>query len=308
MTVERLTALVPERLDIFIARQVGITRAFAQKLIREGRVSSEEVLSKIKIKIKPSYKVAPGQAFSVSIPPPQTLEIEPEDVPFEVVHEDSHLLVIDKPAGLVVHPAPGHWRGTLVHGLLFRYPSLGPFNNVARPGIVHRLDATTSGLMLVAREQRTMEILQKAFKERTIEKNYLALAQGHFAPREGVLQSPIGRHPQNRLKMAVVEGGRASATRYRVLWNRGGYALLICKLLTGRTHQIRVHLASEGHPLVGDTLYGAREIAEFDRVFLHSWRLGFAHPVTGRPLSFTSALPEDLRRCLFRLGLSRCGE
>jgi 23S rRNA pseudouridine1911/1915/1917 synthase len=304
--VERLTAQITERLDVFLARRLGITRAFAQKLIREGRVSPEEV--KIKLLLKPSAKVLPGGSFIVSIPPPQTLEIEPEDVPFTVVHEDPYLLVIDKPAGLVVHPAPGHWRGTLVHGLLFRYPGLraqglGLFNNVARPGIVHRLDATTSGLMLAAREQKTMETLQKAFKERTIEKNYLALAQGRFALREGIFEGPIGRHPQNRLKMAVVEGGRSAATEYRVLWNRARYSLLVCKLLTGRTHQIRVHLAAAGRPLAGDVLYGGQRIPGFDRVFLHSWRLGFTHPATGRPLSFTSPLPEDLRRCLGCLGL-----
>jgi 23S rRNA pseudouridine1911/1915/1917 synthase len=304
MTVERYIAQISERLDISLARQLGITRAFAQKLIREGHVSLES-LNDPSFKIKPSYKISEGQSFSVSIPPTQILGIEPEDVFFEVAHEDPYLLVIDKPAGLVVHPASGHWTGTLVHGLLFRYPDLGPFNNVARPGIVHRLDATTSGLMLVAREQRTMEALQKDFKERAIEKYYLALVQGRFKRQTGIIEGPIGRNPQNRLKMAVIEGGRDSATEYRVLWNSANYALLICKLLTGRTHQIRVHLAAEGHPLVGDTLYGAQRIEGLNRVFLHSWRLAFNHPVTSRPLSFTSLLPQDLRQCLANLGLPR---
>jgi len=234
----------------------------------------------------------------VSVPPPETLDIEPEDVPFEVAHEDDYLLVVDKPAGLVVHPAPGHWKGTLVHGLLFRYPNLGPFNNVARPGIVHRLDAGTSGLMLVAREQKTMELLQKAFSEQRVEKKYIALAHGNFAHPEGILEGPIGRHPQNRLKMAVVEGGRPAATEYRVLWNRSGYSLVLCKLLTGRTHQIRVHMSAFGHPLVGDTLYGAKRVDGLDRVFLHSWRLAFTHPITGLNLSFTRPLPGELRALL----------
>ncbi|MDR2136674.1 MAG: RluA family pseudouridine synthase, partial [Synergistaceae bacterium] len=211
------------------------------------------------------------------------------------------LLVIDKPAGLVVHPAPGHWKGTLVHGLLWRYPDLGPFNNVRRPGIVHRLDATTSGLMLVARGQRAMELLQKDFKARTIEKTYLALARGSFNRREGVLEGPIGRHSANRLKMAVTEGGRPSITEYRVLWEKDGYSFVVCKLLTGRTHQIRVHMAAAGHPLAGDSLYGTVPKKDaLHRVFLHSWKLGFLHPVSGRKLSFTCPLPEELRTFLKR--------
>ena len=172
---------------------------------------------------------------------------------------------------------------------------------MARPGIVHRLDAGTSGLMLVAREQKTMELLQKEFAERRIEKKYIALAQGRFSTQDGTLEGPIGRHPQNRLKMAVVEGGRTAATEYRVLWNRSGYSLTLCKLLTGRTHQIRVHMSAFGHPLVGDTLYGAKQAGDLGRVFLHSWRLAFTHPVTGLALNFTSYLPEELRRYIMSI-------
>ena len=246
----------------------------------------------------------------MSVPTPETLEVEPEDVAFQVVHEDDYLLVVDKPAGLVVHPSPGHWKGTLVHGLLFRYPNMGPFNNVARPGIVHRLDATTSGLMLVARGQKTMELLQKAFAERRVGKEYLALAQGNFTRTQGILEGPIGRHHQNRLKMAVVEGGRPSATEYRVLWSRNGCSFLICKLLTGRTHQIRAHMSAFGHPLVGDVLYGAKETGgngadSLERVFLHSWRLAFTHPVTGQGLSYTSHLPEELRKSIIKIAPHR---
>jgi 23S rRNA pseudouridine1911/1915/1917 synthase len=329
------------RLDVFLSRRLGVTRGFIQKLIREGRVKSERRAAPPSPnfppakKIKPSYEISPGEIFVVTIPPAGTLEIEPEDVPFEVVHEDPHLLVVNKPAGLVVHPAPGHWRGTLVHGLLFRYPDLGPFNNVRRPGIVHRLDATTSGLMLVARGQKTMELLQRDFRERSIEKKYLALAHGNFSRERGVLEGPIDRHPQNRLKMAVVEGGRPSTTEYRVLWNMteatnkiqrktdprlSGYSLVVCGLLTGRTHQIRVHMAAAGHPLVGDALYGAspygaalhgaalddkaEEVPNFDRVFLHSWKLAFTHPITREALSFTCPLPQELRAYLSRLRAS----
>ena len=293
-TIERIVSNADERrLDVFLSQQLGVARSFAQKMIKEGHVSTEGGG-----KLKPSTPVAAGDLFTVALPPPETLEIEPEDVPFDVVYEDRWLLVVDKPAGLVVHPAPGNWRATLVHGLLWRYPDMGPFNNVQRPGIVHRLDATTSGLMLVAREQKTMELLQKAFKERSVKKEYLALVQGNFERAVGVLEGPIDRHPQNRLKMAVVEGGRPSTTEYRVLWNRGNAALVVCKLITGRTHQIRVHMAAAGHPLVGDVLYGAREVPDFKRVFLHSWRLAFVHPITGQDLNFRCPLPWELREHL----------
>ncbi|MDR1377061.1 MAG: RluA family pseudouridine synthase [Synergistaceae bacterium] len=297
---ECFTAGATQRLDVLVARQLGVTRAFAQKLIKENHVRIGGNGSSYNI--KPSRKIAGGENVFVSVPPPETLEIQPEDVPFQVVHEDPYLLVVNKPAGLVVHPAPGHWRGTLVHGLLFRYPDLGPFNNVTRPGIVHRLDATTSGLMLVAREQKTMDPLQKAFKERSMEKLYLALAHGTFPRDAGVLEGPIGRHPRNRLKMAVIEDGRPSVTEYRVLWSRNGFSLVLCKLVTGRTHQIRVHMAAAGHPLAGDVLYGAKanDLPNFNRVFLHSWRLTFTHPITGQALTFTCPLPGELRLVLPR--------
>lgn len=292
-----------ERLDVLIARHLSVTRSFAQRLVREGRVALAP-----SGKPKPSFKPAPGTVVSVSAPPPETLEIEPQDVPFKVVYEDVCLLVVDKPAGLVVHPSPGHWRGTLVHGLLFRYPDIRAFgllNNVARPGIVHRLDVGTSGLMVVARDQKTMTELQRAFKERAVVKKYLALAQGEFNEAKGLFKDPIGRCPANRLRMAVVEGGRPAATEYRVLWSRGGYSLVVCGLLTGRTHQIRVHMAAAGRPLAGDTLYGAKKIEGFERVFLHSWQLAFVHPATGQPLSFRSPLSEELRHVLQRVKFTR---
>lgn len=300
-TLEHISADAVQRLDLLVSRELGITRTFAQKLIREGNVQAKSACKKV---IKPSLKVSEGDAFSVLVPPPETLEIEPEDVSFDVVYEDRWLLVVNKPAGPVVHPSPGHWRGTLVHGLLWRYPDMGPFNNVRRPGIVHRLDATTSGLMLVAREQKTMELLQKNFRDRAVDKKYLALTNGNFEHTEGILEGPIDRHPQNRLKMAVVEGGRPSTTAYRVLWDRHGRALVVCGLLTGRTHQIRVHMAAAGHPLVGDPLYGGddttplRSPSGTDRVFLHSWQLTFTHPVTEKRLSFTCPLPRELREYL----------
>ncbi|NLL35997.1 MAG: RluA family pseudouridine synthase [Fretibacterium sp.] len=288
-----------ERLDVFLARQLGLSRSFAQRLVKEGRVERRR-----RGRLKPSTLVEVGDAFSVDLPPPEGLDLEPEPVEFGVVYEDDSLMVVDKPSGLVVHPAPGHWHGTLVHGLLWLQPDMGPFNNVRRPGIVHRLDAPTSGLMVVARRQEIMERLQSEFAARRVEKEYLALVQGVPSLRSGTLSGPIARDPGNRLRMAVVEGGRDSLTGYRVLWSHSGLSLVLCQLFTGRTHQIRVHLAALGHPIVGDALYGAKKTAGFDRIFLHSWRLAFKHPVTGERLSFRSPLPEELKRLL--KGLENC--
>ncbi|GHV35292.1 pseudouridine synthase [Synergistales bacterium] len=304
-TTEHITAGETTRLDVLVSRSLGVTRSFARRLIEEDRVARS---SNITSRLKPSRKVTPGERFIVSVPPPDALDIEPEDVSFDVVYEDEFLLVVDKPAGLVVHPAPGHWRGTLVHGLLFRYPDIGLINNVRRPGIVHRLDATTSGLMLVARDERTLASLQNDFHDRHIKKEYIALAEARegFRQRAGILEGPIGRHPQNRLKMAVTEGGRSSATEYHILWERAGAALVVCNLLTGRTHQIRVHMSAFGHPLFGDTLYGAKRQEGFERVFLHSWRLTFAHPQTSQTMRFRRCLPEDLKARLEN-NIRRCG-
>jgi 23S rRNA pseudouridine1911/1915/1917 synthase len=286
------------RADVLLAEKLGVTRSFARRLIDEGNVSWARGTGTVVPALKPSRAVGPGDVFSVLMPPVEALELEPEDVPFDVVYEDDFLLVVNKPAGLVVHPSPGHWRGTLVHGLLFRYPDMGPFNNVARPGIVHRLDAGTSGLMIVARRQEVLEALQRDFRDRRIEKKYLALVSGRFSNVTGVLEGPIGRHPTNRLKMAVSDDGRDAATAYRVLWEKAGASLVACGLLTGRTHQIRVHMAAAGHPIVGDTLYGG---APSPRVFLHSWRLSFVHPATGEAVRCVCPLPEELSAILRRI-------
>lgn len=283
------------RLDVFLSRKMGLTRSSIQHLIKKGNVESDS-----RQKIKPSLKVKPSQSFMITIPPAEDLEIVPEPVPFGVVHEDKELLVIDKPAGVVVHPAPGNWHGTLVHGLLYRYPEIGLFNNVIRPGIVHRLDQTTSGLMIVARNQRSLEALQKQFRNRTILKQYLALVRGYPVHKIGLIDLPIGRSRIDRKKMAVTATGKSAKTEYEVLWSYSGYSLLKCTLLTGRTHQIRVHLQHIGYPLVGDTLYGGSKIpfAEMGRVFLHSWKLHFKHPLSGQELRYTCNLPKELVLCL----------
>lgn len=280
------------RLDVFLASRLGITRSFVRRLIDDGNVS----LTPEK-KAKPALRMGVGITVRVVLPPPESLDLEPEEVPFGVVYEDEHIIVVDKPGGVVVHPAPGNWHGTLVHGLLYRFREFGAFNNVLRPGIVHRLDATTSGLMVVAREQKSLENLQEQFRQRTVSKKYLALVHGRIKQASGRIDLPIGRSSANRLKMAVSGDGRHAVTEYRVLWRTKGYSFLECSIETGRTHQIRVHLGFLGHPIVGDSLYGGdkKAAAVLGRVFLHSWKLSFLHPAAGTRMSFTSILPAALR-------------
>lgn len=279
------------RFDLFLALRLGITRSFARKLLDSGNVRIAS-----KKKIKPGFKTTPGLVVDVTLPVPETMDLEPDDVPFSVVHEDPWLVVVNKPAGVVVHPAPGNWRGTLVHGLLYRFVSWGTFNNAYRLGIVHRLDESTSGLLVVARDQKTLDALQEQFRLREVEKRYLALVEGTIRHKSGRIELPIGRSSSNRLRMAVDPDGKQAVTEFRVLWSSGGYTFVECRILTGRTHQIRVHMSHIGHPLVGDALYGAsgKVAKKLGRVFLHSWKLSFRHPVSGKTVSFTCPLPDEL--------------
>jgi 23S rRNA pseudouridine1911/1915/1917 synthase len=224
------------------------------------------------------------------------MDLEPENVPFDVLHEDPDFLVIDKPSGLVVHPAPGNWTGTLVHGLLFRYGDFGELSGARRPGIVHRLDAGTSGLMVIARNQWAHERLSLAFKKRFVDKEYLALVW-KIVPWEVLeVRFPIGRDPHNRVRMSVHPDGKEAHTTFRVLRRFRKATLLACRLYTGRTHQIRVHASAIGHPLVGDTLYGPEYplFPEVERIFLHAWKLRFPHPRTWEKIGFRSCLPQEL--------------
>jgi 23S rRNA pseudouridine1911/1915/1917 synthase len=287
--------LAGHRLDYAVSREFGVSRAYAQGLIKGGRV-----VSGCGRGVKPSLKVVPGEQYSIDIPPPEKLDLEPEPVHFGVAYSDQDIIVVDKPAGLVVHPAPGHWRGTLVHGLLHRFPELGNLNGVERPGIVHRLDATTSGLMVVARNGLSQEKLWGQFKSRTVGKKYIALCFGTPRNKEARIDMPIGRDPANRRRMAAMDCGREAVTNYTVLWSARGYSLVMCGLHSGRTHQIRVHMSAIGCPLVGDFLYAPSKKSPFadPRVFLHSWKLSLTHPRTNEPMSFTSRLPEDLKNFL----------
>ena len=281
-----------ERLDLLLVREAdGLTRSQIKRLIQDGQVLVNDM------PCRPSQQVRAGDRVSLVVPPPRPVAIEPEDIPLSVVYQDAHLLVVNKPAGLTVHPAPGHPSGTLVNALLAVVPDLKGIGGELRPGIVHRLDKETSGLMVVAKTHQAHLELSRQIKERQVEKGYLALASGVVTPSEGVIDAPIGRNPRHRKKMAVVAGGRAARTRYKVLRSSDRYSFVEVMLETGRTHQIRVHFASLGRPLVGDRVYGNRSPL-IKRQFLHAHLLGFTHPETGEWRQFTSSLPADLRAVL----------
>ncbi len=276
------------RLDQFLSQQsMQLTRSRLHALIDEGYVHLNGRVA------KPAQKVRLGDLISLEVPPPREWGIAPEAIPITVVYQDQDLIVVDKPAGLSVHPGPGHPTGTLVNALLARCPDIQGVGGVIRPGIVHRLDKDTSGLMVVAKNEAAHHHLSAQIKSRTFTKGYLALVAGELEEISGVIDAPIARSPHNRKKMAVVEGGKSARTRYRVLERLPGSSLVESSLETGRTHQIRVHLAHLGHPLIGDSVYGRRSPL-LDRQFLHAQHLGFAHPSSGQALDFRSDLPVDL--------------
>jgi 23S rRNA pseudouridine1911/1915/1917 synthase len=297
------------RLDRWLAEHLpALSRARLQKLIEGGEVRVDGRAARA------SARVKAGQSVEVTIPPPERARPQPEDIPLRVVHEDRHLIVIDKPAGLVVHPGAGTSAGTLVNALLHRVKDLSGVGGVLRPGIVHRLDRGTSGLLVVAKDDPTHQELARQFASRTVEKEYLAVVLGRPRRAEGSIEAPIGRDPVHRQRMSVrAPRGRAARTTYTVMEPLAGSALLRVRIHTGRTHQIRVHLASIGHPVAGDAVYGGRRLpasaparlrealAALARPALHAARLTLTHPVTGARVRFESPLPEDLRRLLERI-------
>ena len=291
------------RLDMLLSELLDVSRTKAQKYINSGFVKA---VPESKAKLKSSTAVAAGQRFNVDPPEsPNMTSIKAEDIAFDVVYEDEYLFVINKPAKLVVHPAPGNWEHTLVNGLVYRYPEMRKLDNNMRPGIVHRLDSPTSGLMIVARTQKMYNVLVNMFSERRVSKTYLAIMHGRPEKREGLLSGPLDRDPDNFMKMAVIEGGKPSLTGYKVLWSMNGYSLAECRLYTGRMHQIRAHMSALGCPLAGDTMYGAQRFGdEFTgRIYLHSWRLEFEHPATGEAMKFLQVVPHDFRGMIARIKL-----
>ena len=279
---------------LLVAAELGLRRARLQRLIREGNVTLNGGTAKVSTMVKRGDRVA------VRVPPPRPLTLTPERIPLAIVYEDGELVVVDKPAGLTVHPAPGHPNGTLVNALLARYPDLPGIGGWQRPGIVHRLDKDTSGLMVVAKTEKAHHCLSEQIQERRVRKGYTALVKGVVADDEGVIDAPIGRDIRHRKRMAIMEGGRASQARYSVLSRSKSHTLVEVFPRTGRTHQIRVHFASLGHPLAGDSLYGGKSDL-LGRQFLHAHLLGFEHPQSGEYVEFRSPLPGDLREALGRL-------
>ncbi len=304
----------PERLDRALAGLVpDLSRTRLKALIEAGQVRQTGLGGDVVVR-EPSMRVEAGQNFAIIIPNPQPASPAAQPIDLTILYEDEHLIVIDKPAGLVVHPAPGNQDLTLVNALLAHCgESLTGIGGVLRPGIVHRLDKDTSGVLVAAKSQRAHAGLTEQFARRTVSRSYLAVTWAAPNPAAGTIEAPIGRSPTNRKKMAVVaRGGKAALTRYRTLrrYAGGAAALLECRLGTGRTHQIRVHLAHVGHALLGDPVYGrprrgdpgvAEAAARLGRQALHANSLGFVHPITGAALSFTSEPPGELRALLASL-------
>lgn len=249
---------------------------------------------------KAKYKVKSGDVIRLEEPETKTLELRPENIPLDIVYEDDDVIVINKPQGMVVHPAPGHDEHTLVNALLYHCP-LSTINGTFRPGIVHRIDKDTSGLLMVAKNDKAHRSLAKQLKDKTNIREYVALVHGRIAEDEGTINAPIGRSLKDRKKQAVVKDGRNAVTHFEVLKRYRDYTFVKCILETGRTHQIRVHMKYIGHPLVGDPLYGPKKTIKGNRQFLHAGKLGFVHPTTGKLLIFEAPLPKIFQECLEKL-------
>ena len=285
-----------ERADLIVARVAEVSRAIARRMLEEG-VATVDGAS-----VLPSRRVAAGSVLEMQVPEPAP-PLEAEDVPFEVRFEDAFLAVVDKPAGVVVHPGAGRRTGTLAAGLLHRWPGIEGIGDEDRWGIVHRLDRDTSGLLVVALDQRAYVRLRSALGRRVIGRHYVALVHGREVPPSGTIEAPLGRDPRHPTRFRADRLGRPARTHYRALaaWHRAGLSLLEVTLETGRTHQIRVHAASIGHPVAGDPVYG-RGGDGMPRLFLHAARIEFEHPISGDPVRVGSPLPTDLARVLDGLG------
>ena len=292
---------VGERLDSYLASVAEMTRSAAAKAIEGGLVLVNGAPSQKK------YAVKAGDEISFEPSEPEEYDVEPENIPLDIVYEDDMIIVINKPSGMVVHPAPGNYTGTLVNALLYHCKdSLSGVGGVMRPGIVHRIDKDTSGLLVVAKCDKAHVALSEELKYHGITREYRALCIGGFKEDEGTVDYPIGRHPKDRKKMAVVkDGGREAVTHYRVLERFGGISYLALELETGRTHQIRVHMSYKGHPLLGDEVYGTskcrfeeRHPKLFDGQALHATRLTLTHPETGERMSFDAPLPDNFQKAL----------
>lgn len=283
------------RIDKELAHHLTDTsRSQLQKWIEDGNVTVNGAT------VKPKYKLTVGDEVAVEPEKPQKIDLEPEDIPLDIVYEDDDVIVVNKPQGMVVHPAPGHPNHTLVNALLYHSP-LSTINGEFRPGIVHRIDKDTSGLLMVAKNDRAHRSLAAQLKAKTNQREYVALVHGVVKEERGTIDAPLGRSKKDRKKQAVVEDGRHAVTHFKVLERFAHYTLVSCKLETGRTHQIRVHMKYIGHPLAGDPLYGPRKTLPGNGQYLHARLLGFKHPRTGEQMTFTSELPGYFQKMIDHL-------
>ncbi len=290
----------PERIDKFLTDFLpDLSRSHIQRLIKDGHVTVNEKCVKV------NYKVGKEEVVKVIIPEPETLpEIVPEEIPLDILYEDDDILVVNKPKGMVVHPAPGHYTGTLVNAVMYHcQDNLSGINGVLRPGIVHRIDMDTTGSLLVCKNDQAHHILAEQLKEHSITRKYHAIVHGNLKEDSGTINAPIGRHPTDRKKMSVhSSNGRRAVTHYRVLERFGNYTYIECALETGRTHQIRVHMASIGHPILGDSVYGPAKCPfHLQGQTLHAKILGINHPKTGEYMEFDAPLPDYFQKLLQKL-------
>lgn len=284
-----------ERIDAYLRRKTELSRSRVSDLILGGALSICG-----KEQLKPSFKVDAGQQIELRIPETRSVDIVPQDIPLDILYEDKDIVVINKPCGMVVHPAAGNEDHTLVNALLYHIHDLSGIGGEMRPGIVHRLDKDTSGLILIAKNDRSHIVMSDQFKSRSMEKHYRALAFGRFSEESGLIDAPIARHPVDRKKMAVVSGGKPSQTEWQVIKHLNGATYLDVHLLTGRTHQIRVHMHSIGHPLLGDKIYAPniKTPIHVSRLMLHAYSLEFTHPISGDRMRLEAPLPEAFNQTL----------
>ncbi|GCF93691.1 pseudouridine synthase [Enterococcus florum] len=284
----RIDKVLNERLKDYSRSQI-------QQWIKDGQVSVDDQ------PIKANYKVSKGDQILIRIPEPEELELLPEDLQLDIVYEDEDVAVVNKPQGMVVHPSAGHSHGTLVNGLLHQVKDLSTINDVVRPGIVHRIDKDTSGLLMVAKNDQAHEALAKQLKDKTSLRKYVALVHGEIPHEKGRIEAPIGRSKVDRKMQAVIEGGKEAVTHFEVLERFTGFTLIELQLETGRTHQIRVHMQYIGYPVAGDPLYGPKKTLKGNGQFLHAKLLGFTHPKTGKNFVFEASLPEIFQKTLDHL-------
>lgn len=296
-----------EQIDLQLGEQSGrIDKVLSQELVDYSRSQIQQWLKDERVMVngttvKANYKVKAGDQVTIAVPEPTVLELTPENIPLEIVYEDEDVAVVNKPQGMVVHPSAGHPNGTLVNALLFHMQNLSSINDVIRPGIVHRIDKDTSGLLMIAKNDFAHESLAKQLKEKTSLRKYVALVHGVIPHEKGVIDAPIGRSKTDRKMQAVIEEGKPAVTHFQVLERFADFTLVELQLETGRTHQIRVHMKYIGYPLAGDPVYGPKKTLPGKGQFLHAQVLGFEHPRTGEFLTFTAPLPEVFKKTLENL-------